>query len=193
MDQLAGAKLFDDIFAAGGAGRLFVAEDLVTRQLANEMGVAGTWLQPVLMAAKKRRLLDVADYARVLCDLSEIGEDFISVDGEALLAAYKIDCDAGEAAPGRRLRGVMRCIGGAKADAVSHADAVAGFLTALWRDRSLVAQRQAATSAILRQLLRDRTRDYQHILVYLAKKFSSNGALAEYLDGWAFGHFLLSR
>lgn len=190
MNRLAGTKLFDDIFAANGGGRLFVVDDLMTRHLASEMGVRATWLQPVLMAAKELGILNVADYARVLSDLSEIGEEFLSVDGEVLLAAYRLDCNTAAHAPGRRLRGVMRCVGGATADAASHATAVAEFLIALWRDPSLAQQRQPATSAALRQLLRERTRDWQQILLYLERKFEADRSLAVYLRGWEFGHFL---
>lgn len=190
MNQLVGVRLFDDIFAASGAERLFLAEDLLTRQLAAEMGAPGTWLQPVLMLARERDLISIPDYARSLCYLSEIGETFLSVDGGVLLAAHKLDVEAGEAAPGRHLGGVMSCIGGAKADARSHADAVAGFLAALWREGSLSAQREPITGAALRQLLRERILDYREILQYLTWKLGRNGGLVEYLHGWRVGHFM---
>jgi hypothetical protein len=189
LSQLASAKPFDDIYAASGANRLLLAEDMATRQLAGEMGVAATWLQPVLMIARKRGLLTNKDYARLLSDLSEIGEDFISADSDVLVAAYRLDCDANESAPGRRLRGTMHSLGGANAEPNSHADVVASFLNQLWRDSSLGKQKQQAASGILRRLLRHRTTDAGQILSYLDTKLRACPEARDYLRGWARGHF----
>jgi cellulose synthase operon protein C len=192
MGRLVHARLFDDIFAASGSKRLFVAEDLVTRKIAEQMRVPGTWLQPILMIARKTGLLDPAEYARVLSDLSDFGEDFLSVDGGTLLAACHLDRDSREVAPGTRVRSVMRSLGGAKADAPSHANVAAAFLVALWDDETLASERNAIASAVLLQLVRERTRDYRDILAYVVRKLASRRDIVEYLHGWAIGHFLFA-
>jgi len=51
------ARFFDDVFAANGAERLLLVDDLFTRQVAAQLGTPATSLQRVLMVARSRGLL----------------------------------------------------------------------------------------------------------------------------------------
>ena len=162
--MMKGARFFDEIYAASGSGRLLLVDDLFTRQVAGQFGVHGTWLQPVLMKARDRRLLSQADYAKAITDLIDAGQSFVSIDPQTLLAARRLDREAGEAGPGRCLSLASRSLGGRHADINSHCRVAIEFLRRLWAARHLELSDYAAISQLLRSLLRERTADYQGIL-----------------------------
>lgn len=191
LHQLRGGRMFDDIFAASGADRLFLADDLITRRLAAEMEVPGVWLQPVLLQAKRRGLIDIEQYASHMFELSMIGQDFLSVDAATLVAALKLDIKRNEKTPGPRLRGVIKGLGGSRAHPEAHANVVIGFLREIWGDRVFANHREAVTGAVLRQLLRDRRDDLWEILRHVVRN-SSDLYLQRYIRAWIDGHFLLS-
>ncbi|HVK80243.1 MAG TPA: hypothetical protein VM915_06500, partial [Verrucomicrobiae bacterium] len=100
--------------------------------------------------------------------------------------------DDGTPAPGRRLKGAFRCIGGQQADPASHIGAVLDCLEEIWSGAPDVPQVQAATSALLRQLIRERHRDYRAIIVALLQRARRNAVVHNFILGWARGHFLLA-
>src|SRR5262249_54326720 len=111
------AHLLDDIYAANGSGRLLLVDDLFTRQIAGLLGTPATWLQPVLMVARDRKIVSAEQYARAITDLADVGQDFISIDPPTLTLSRKLDRESGEEGVGRRFKAATRGLGGKHADA----------------------------------------------------------------------------
>lgn len=189
LGMIKGARFFDEIYAASGSGRMLLVDDLFTRQAAGQLGVKGVWLQPVLMKARDRKLLSVTDYAKAITDLIDAGQTFISVDPQTLMAARRLDREAGGVNSGRRIRIAVRSLGGRHADINSHCGVAIAFLRSLWSANSLELSDYVATSELLRALQRERTGDYQGILTVLDHHVDRR-AFRVYLREWAKGHFL---
>ena len=106
-----------------------------------------------------------------------------------LLKALELDSQSG-AAPGRRFRLTCESLGGAAADPQSHCLTVAGFLHLLWTGRRMGLAEYAATSQVLRALLRGRTQDYREMLTRTYAAIYGRHDLEIYIRQWARGHFL---
>jgi hypothetical protein len=190
LGALQGARFCDDIFAASGSGRVLLADDLFTRQIATHLGVASVWLQPVLMAARGRGLIHARDYARAVADLIDIGQNHICVDAETLISARAIDKINGDTpAPGRVFRLVCSVLGGRTAEPNSHCNVAAGFLNHLWSEGPQPADGSILTSQVLRSVLAYRHDDYREMLTAIFLQVQSSFA-RRYMRDWAAGHFL---
>lgn len=183
------AHFFDDVFAASGAGRMLLVDDLFTRQMAGLLDVSGTSLQPVLMVARERRLISQVQYARALTNLIEIGQTSISIDAATLQAARQIDVEAGTIGVGPRFRAALKPLGGRNADLMSHSGVAIEYLRAIWSHSSSDIADLNATSHVLRALLKERT-DYKTILNVVYTHMLGRRGFTTYLHEWARGHFL---
>lgn len=184
------ARFFDDAFAASGAQRLLLVDDLFTRQVGGLIGVRGTSLQPVLMAARARGILTETRYAMALTDLIGMGQTFISIDSVTLRAARQLDAEGGEHGAGRRFSLALRPLGGRHANPGSHCGVAVEYLTGVWSESPVSLDDYAATSHLLRALLKERTLDYKEILNTISAHLRRRPGFATYLHGWARGHFL---
>ena len=184
------ARFFDDAFAASGAERLLLVDDLFARQVGGLIGVRGTSLQPVLMAARARGILTDARYAKAVTDLIVIGQTFISIDAATLRGARQLDAEAGDNGAGRKFTAALRPLGGRHADPGSHCGVAIEYLNQIWSKTPVTLGDYAATSHLLRALLKDRTLDYQAILNTIHGHLRRKPGFATYLHGWARGHFL---
>jgi len=190
LGSVKGARFFDDVYAANGSGRIILVDDLFTRQIAGMLGTPATWLQPVLMTARDRKMLSAEQYAKAITDLADIGQEFISVDSPTLALSRKMDRDSGEKGVGRRFKAATKVLGGKRADPVSHCYVAAAFLDVLWSSIHMQSDDYQATSHLLRELLKDRTEDYQGMLNSLDELLARRTNFRNYLRQWARGHFL---
>ena len=179
------ARCFDDVFVASGAGRLLLVDNLFTRQVGGLIGAHGTSLQPVLMAARARRIVTEVPYTKALTDLIRMGQTFISIDAATLRAARQLDEEAGENAAGRRFTAALKPLGGRHADPGSHRRIAIEYITEIWSNSPVGLGDRAATSHLLRALLKERTLDYKAILNTVHAHLRRKPAFAAYLQAWA--------
>lgn len=187
IERLTAARPFDDAYAASGAGRILIADDQMTRMCANDLGVRSTWLQPVLMLAWQRGLIEKRDYTRVLSDLIDAGQSFISIDGNDLKEALALDLEE-TGKVGRRFSLIAGTLGGSDAEPRSHCVVAISLLIEVW-GRSQHLQREAITGELLRALLRGRTQDFGAILSAIVRATRGLTDLHAYMRDWARGHF----
>jgi cellulose synthase operon protein C len=60
----------------------------------------------------------------------------------------------------------------------------------IWSRTSLNADREKAASIILRMLLRNQTERYKPLL-HALRRLVGHPQIADYIDGWQKGHFLI--
>ena len=190
LGSVKGARFFDDVYAANGSRHILLVDDLFTRQVAGMLGTSATSLQPVLMKARDRKILSAEQYAKAITDLADMGQEFISIDPPTLALSRKLDRDSGEEGIGRRFRAAANALGGKRADPGSHCSVAAAFIDALWSSNRLQPRDCQATSHLLRELLKDRTEDYQAMLDALDQRLAHRTDFRIYLRQWARGHFL---
>jgi hypothetical protein len=143
-----------------------------------------------MMIARDRKVLSQEQYARAITDLADMGQEFISVDPPMLAFARNLDRDSGEEGLGRRFRAAAKVLGGKRADPGSHLSVAATFLNALWSPDKRQPGDYEVTSHLLRELLKERTDDYQAMLDALDQRSAHRTNFRTYLRQWARGHFL---
>jgi hypothetical protein len=77
------------------------------------------------------------------------------------------------------------------AEPASHIQATVGCLCDLWDDHRSVGFRQPVTGYLLRQLVRERERDYPIILRTVLGWARGSPGLIDNIQGWLRGHFML--
>lgn len=189
LGMLKEARFFDEVYAASGSDRLLLVDDLITRQIGAQIDVPGTWLQPILMKAREQEVLSMDNYTKVLTNLIGFGQTFITVDALVLAAAHKLDENNKDEENNRLFKLASSVLGGKQADINSHSRVGVVFLQNLWSKRIIELSDLAATSYLLRSLLRERTKDYQIILRALDHHVGST-KFHNYLRDWARGHFI---
>ena len=153
------------------------------------LGTPATSLQPVLMLARDRGVISQEHYTKAITDLVDIGQEFISVDPPTLAMAWELDRESGEGV-GRRFRLASRLLGGTNENSVSHCSVAVAFLDGLWSSQNLKAGDYQVTSHLLRELLKDRTEDYQPMLDFLDRRLANRTNFRRYLRQSTKGHFL---
>lgn len=84
----------DAVLAAKAKGAILVSDDLFFRSLAlQDTGVAGVWLQPLLMFAKEHNKISHESYCESVVQLADAGLHFISIDGSCLYWSVSNDHD----------------------------------------------------------------------------------------------------
>lgn len=185
-----GQNFIDDMLAAQGRGMLLLCQDQAYRVLAEQsLGVAGSWLQPLLMLARDENLLSGEEYNEAVAALVDIGDRFISIDSGLLLAAARHQED-----PLDRFGRVAGRLGGADADILSHIRVAASFLGIVWSKQPHDLTTAKQTSMLIDNLLRGR-RDWRDVVGVLRRLFQQQfGRSAEFdrhILGWLQGHFLV--
>jgi cellulose synthase operon protein C len=184
------SDIFDSLVLAMHRGFILVSDDFPTRDLLPLFGGKdAVWLHAVFSAAVDNGLIDLPNYVRWLAYLVDAGHDYLGVSGPALVQALRMDATEGNA-PGYLFTTLAKVIGGKNADPRSHVRACLNFLGNVWMDPSTEASRKPATSLLLRRLLHERCDDYGVILGLLLKHVKSSSQLANYVHGWARGHFI---
>jgi hypothetical protein len=185
--------LFDSLILARQTGTLLVTDDLPTREVDRVLGGNGsTWLHVVFGVALDWKHIDVDQYVRWSAHLVDAGHSYLGVSDAVLAHAARLDAASGDS-PGYLFRTLSRMIGGRSAEPVSHVRATVGCLQDLWRDHRSVGFRQPVTGHLLRQLVRERERDYPIILRTVLALVRGSPALTQYIQGWLRGHFILEK
>ncbi|MCR8916039.1 hypothetical protein FDP08_02290 [Marinobacter panjinensis] len=188
LNEAIGQNFIDDMVAAEGSGRLLLCQDQAYRVLGEKsLGVTGAWLQPVLMVARDKRMLSNDAYNKAVIALSEIGDQFISIDGGNLIWAAQHGIEVFDR--------VVRRLGGPEADINSHVHVANNFLGAVWSsDTPVPLETLKQTSSLLENLLRGRT-EWRGIVASLMRLFKicygRNAELERHVVLWLKGHFLI--
>jgi hypothetical protein len=155
----------------------------------HNFGIRSSWIQPVLMVARREGLLTRDRYNDAVIALIESGDRVLSIDGGVLVAA-----GGDPARNGYRFDRVVSLLGGPNAEMISHIGVAVAFLGHIWQQRpyELVTARQ--TGLILENLLRARY-DWEQSVEALWRNyrqdFGGDSRLKEYITGWLRGHFLI--
>lgn len=185
--------VFDSLILARQSGKLLVTDDLPTREVDRVLGGnGGAWLHVVFGMALDWKHIDLDQYVRWSAYLVDAGHSYLGVSGAVLAHAAHLDADSGDA-PGYLFRTLSRMIGGRSAEPVSHVQATVGCLQDLWHDHRSVGFRQPVTGHLLRQLVRERERDYPIMLRTLLVSARGSPELTYYIQGWLRGHFMLEK
>lgn len=188
--SLGQSDIYDSLAIAMQSGLLLVTDDLPTRELGVAFGFKDScWMHIVLMAAMVEGHIDQNKYVRLTANLIDAGHNYIGVSGSDLARALLDDSRAGEV-PGYLLKALSKAIGGKIADPVSHACAVIEFLFLVWRNPDVWQHREAGTSHLLRQLLRERHEDYVTLLAAVIWGVRSHENIVRFLTYWTRGHFI---
>lgn len=143
--QLIDRASLDVILAAKGKELLLISEDFGLRSLARELlNVKDAWLQPVLMAARKRKLISPERYSELLSVLINARHTFISVgslDLRNIARANKWALDG-------PLRNALTTLGIPEIDLSSSAGVCGSFLTHAWRELPTDAARAITFAAL---------------------------------------------
>ncbi len=184
--------MFDAAVLSHQSHLLLVSDDLPIREFGSAMnGVGGAWLHAVFGQSRWRGHIDEDQYVRWSAHLIGAGHSYLGVTGDMLARAARLDALV-ERAPGYLFRALSKMVGGVAAEPHSHIAAAAGCLRRLWRDPEAVAYREPTTGFLLRQLIRDRTKDYDAILRDLLRALRTLPGLVDYIEGWLRGYFLYS-
>lgn len=188
--EISGRDIFDPIYAAKNENLLLVSEDMSFRAIGQEMQqVSGTWLQPMLMLAHDRNLLDAKRYAAAISQLALRRHSHLSLRASDLASVLDLD----QTAELLLFRQTAGFIGGDNADVRSHFNVGLDFLQEVWGLQLPYLKKAQAVGFIL-----------ERIAVMLArhgilqKTFqemlgsSLNKPLADYLDRWCRGHFIFA-
>ena len=120
--------LLDPILIAREHLCLLLSEELNTKQLAHQLGVTrSSWLQVTLMTNADQGALESHRYWRATARLAVSRHGHVSLSGDALLGILLLDDEFAF----EYFTAASRYIGGAKAEPVSHLEAVKGFALAV--------------------------------------------------------------
>ncbi|WP_133245819.1 tetratricopeptide repeat protein [Candidatus Phycosocius bacilliformis] len=185
--------IFDSLIVARQSNLLLLTDDLPTREFDRVFGGSGgSWLHFVFGVALDSGHITLDEYTRWSAHLISVGHNYLGVSGWVLAHAARLDADSGES-PGSLFLSISQMIGGLAAEPDSHARATFQCLQVLWRDEGAMKFRQAVTSYLLRQLIRERFEDFPIILRKVLLLCRGMRELSEYLMAWMKGHFLFDE
>jgi hypothetical protein len=203
-------RLFDPAYIAKSESLLLVSDDIRYRQLVSELfGTESTWLQPVLMAAKDEKLLELRQYGEALIALSAAKHGYLAVDRDVLLNIAEHD----HTPDMDRLVAVTHFIGAENADFLSSYDVAWGFLSFVWGKPPLLLSEMRFVPALppLRQakaagVMLGRLMELFERTIGIEAGFDklriaagrlANGRwtlpLSSYVRDWLIGHFIFAR
>jgi len=184
-----GGGFLDDILAVEGTERILLCEDHRYRLIGSQfLGLQATWLQPVMMEAKKQGDLSPSDYNEATVSLVTAGHKFTSIDAELLLFATQ----GSDESSVQRFSRVAETLGGPSADIKSHIAVAVTFLSTIWKEPHPPLAHVSASGKIVEQLIKGRSSEWEKILgILLRVVVSPNSGFQQFLQGWLQGHFLL--
>jgi cellulose synthase operon protein C len=122
------SDIFDGLIISWQNDLLLITDDLPLRQIGNALGFKRScWTHAVLLAARDGRQLDTERYVRCTAHAIAAGHSFITVNGDDLAVALRLDAESGQA-PGQIFDALSAAIGGRNADPSSHTNVVIRFL-----------------------------------------------------------------
>lgn len=188
-----GSDFLDDIRAAEGARLLLVSEDQALRNLAKaDYVVPSTWLQPLLMMALDRKIMDEGKYRDSIIAMIDSQFHFISVSWQLL--ASSIRGTRGHSLP-TVFEKLASKLGGKNAELSSHLSVAFQVAAAAWRDSDLTQTvRKGVVGRLLERLIEDR--DLAEIRMIIAtwlqleRQAMRVEGMQEYVFEWLRGHFI---
>jgi hypothetical protein len=186
-----GSSFLDEMRAAEGNGLLLLSEDFILRTIARlDLGVPGTWLQPVLMLAVEQKLMTRDEYRKALVSLIDARFQFISISSDLLVESVK---GVIEHKLPKEFEILVSRLGGKTADIQSHFSVAYRAARAIWQDDSISwTVRQAVVGRSLERLITDRSpievRAILGLWIEQEQQFQNN--MLSYIAGWLRGHFI---
>jgi hypothetical protein len=144
----------DAIFLSVAESVPLVSDDLRYRQIGNMNGVAGLWLQIVLMAAASAGAMDQKKAVAAYVQLAARRHGHVHVSAAVLLDAFEICTDDRLL----ELDALTNYIGGTNPEMSSHTVVAAQFIWPLWHKGEPELKAQKATSMIIEKLLQTSAR-----------------------------------
>jgi cellulose synthase operon protein C len=186
--QRDGGRFFDDIFAADGSDRILLSDDYHLRSWAEGIfGVKGAWIQSVLFHLESTGRLETRDVVRCTLHLQGLGEDALSTNADRILTATEMFSE-GELSE-REFTEFMGLLGQRSADMRSHIEVAVSAIRGLWDIKSLIGEREKATSIILHNLTRFQGSDTK-VVLDTVQTLIRDYDIRTYIAGWRIGHFL---
>jgi hypothetical protein len=119
-----------------------------------------------------------------------MGHIYIAVTPDLLLRALRRDEKEGiSRSPTGRFYWLVRALGGAGAEPVSHLRVLCAVIGILWRRRELLSIREFATGLLLERLVVERE-DSTVLINAVGEVFEREPRVLAYIGGWLRGHFL---
>jgi hypothetical protein len=182
----------DEVFIALNEGLLLLSDDQRLRKLAQELGVKRfAWTQWALAWAVDSKKATTAQYINWSVKLVNAGHSYIAVTPDVLLEAVELDLADGRLrARNGRYRSLVRALGGADAEPISHLRVMSLVIKQLWHRTNLLQAREFATGVILERLAVERP-DGPVLFNVLSGVFAGSADVQIYMLGWLKGHFLM--
>lgn len=185
ISEMLGSAAMDSILAADGGDLLFLSEDQGLRQwggMALEVGVS--WLQPVMLLAKDRGLISIADYTKFIVDCLNRGFTYISMDPHTLFTQAKAD-GYDELSTVKKMLGV---VGGKNADLENNLGVAATFIDLVFQDTKSIHMRNRYASLVLDTFTATRVNEKLDVVNVLIRKVSLRRySLVDHSTWWLVG------
>jgi hypothetical protein len=144
------------------------------------------------MVLHEQRLIDLAEYARIVSRLTVWKHDHVSLNSVTLMSILELDEHADAF-----FDAATEFIGGERAEILSHIGVAADFLNDVWSVPIPSWRKGRAAGRVLSQLLKNRA-DWREVLGTVigvipnhSRRLTSRADLAmDYLANWVRGHFL---
>lgn len=163
MQEDTSDHLFDDVLAAAQAGLPLLTEDRGYREVAQSEGIPAVGLHAVIEQAVADGFIDGARRIRLLARMGAAGHDFIPISAADLEAALAAD-DHGV---GPTINGLLRTLGGADADLISHLAVAGEFAEAAWAQATVVPHRLELGKAVTDRVLGERPKMREALIARL--------------------------
>lgn len=185
-------SFIDTIYASANDGCCLLSDDLRLREFA-QLGwsVDSVWVQPALMTAVGKNLIEASRYSEVIYQYINRNFDFISVDRHVLFNLAKEN----KFKVSDNFLTVCRTLGLDRSDLKSSISVVTGMLNDIWSDCRVDWRYEAFVYAILNSLTADCTKTHtKDLLRYLDSDVSRvvRGPFRSAIRKWARGHFLVN-
>lgn len=206
FQELMGISFLDPMLVAKNDDKLLLCEDLAYRHLALKEGLLkNSWLQPVLMIARDKKIITSAEYQESIFKLIGFGHNFISIESETLFHIFLLESCWEE-----NLIITSKTLFGNEAELESHFRVVIRFLNRIWRGPASPSEIQRATSIILSRIYFGNWRKNfsqeisekiinEYLLSFIRIGYRENRFdplhfpvvnFVEYLEKWQKGHFI---
>ncbi|HWM32154.1 MAG TPA: hypothetical protein VNO69_10725, partial [Methyloceanibacter sp.] len=178
----------DPAVAAQGSQYLLLSDDMGFRNWgAQALHVEASWTQPVLMIARDRGLLSVADYSEAINTLALNKHVYVSLDaGSLFYQARKSDFQVTA-----ELSRLLQAVGGPNADLLANPNVLAKFIDLCWADGTEPIKVLRIASEAFAALTDGRLQDQREIVGLIASRLQQKQpVMARHALEWLIGHSL---
>ncbi len=189
--DLVGTDVCAPAIAANGAQLPLLSDDFGFRTWSeHSFQLQGFWLQPILMAARDWKKITDQEYCEALCQMTNIGFEFISLDVNCFL--YKLRSDKFMVTA--ELKKMLGAIGGKQADLPNNLGVAANIIDALIDEPCEDYQRFRFASEVITSFTKTRWDNAETVILALAQRCNRQSEeIAKHLIGWLVGHSIGSK